>query len=456
MIRQFIWEYMSKIPNRHHVILSLSLPIIGGMISQNVLNIVDTAMVGRVGVTALASVGLGSFLHFCCAALVMGLSMGVQTLCARLRGAEDPYFAAPLNGGLTLAFVISLPLTLIVIWGAPSMMSWVTNQPEVAQEGERYLQARLIGLVAVGINFAFRSYWSAVEKTLIYLIVLLVMHASNIFLNWLLIFGNLGMPAMGVEGAGLGTALSVWIGAGAYFGFALLYARPYGFLSHWPTRKQWKQLLTMSIPTGVERLFFAFGMTLFMTMIGWVGERELAASHVILNLFLTAILPALAFGITSATLVAKSMGAQQPHEAIMWRWTVSLWSLGVLCLIGFIFWIYPEEVTLIFTEDQATLGLIKETLVMMAFFLPAEAFHMVVHQSLLGLGDNRFVMCLTLGMQWLIMLPLVYFVGVSCALGLSSIWLVHFTGRVIILMLLTIRWRAYLKKHILSLSQPAT
>ena len=413
------------------------------MISQNVLNLVDTAMVGQVGVVALASVGLGSFLNFFCSALVMGLSIGVQTQCARLRGAGDQTFASPLNGGLLLSTLISAPLCVIVVMGTPLMMSCVTEHPEIASEGGAYLQARLLGLVAIGINFSFRSYWSAVEKTLIYLCVLLVMHSCNIFLNWVLIFGNLGAPALGVQGAGIGTAISMWIGVALYTLIALKVATPYGFLKKLPTRTQWREQWEMSIPSGIERMFFALGMTFFMMILGWVGTLELAASNIILNLFLTAILPAMAFGIASATLIAKSMGARQEHLISIWRRDVSLWAAIVLSIIGVIFFSFAPQITQFFTTDPETAQLVIKTLKIMAFALPVEALYAVTHQSLLGMGDNRFVMTLSLTMQWMLMLPLMYLFGVVYSFGITWIWVIHFIGRGLTFVGLSYRWRLH-------------
>ena len=438
-----------KSHHRHRAIISLSFPIIGGMISQNVVNIVDTAMVGQVGTSALASVGLGSFLNFFCSALVMGLAVGVQTQCARLRGAGDQSFAIPLNGGLLLSTLISLPLCLILIWQTPYLMTWVTDSATIEKETGLYLQARLTGMVALGANFAFRSYWSAVERTTLYLITLIVMHCSNIFINWVLIFGHLGMPALGVEGAGYGTAISMWIGVFIHFIFAFKHALPFGFLSGLPNKKGWHDLLTMSVPSGIERVFFALGMTIFMTFIGWIGEAELAASNIILNLFLVAILPAMGFGIASATFVAKEIGAQQLAEVPKWKNLISLWSLGTLCLIGLIFFQFNTEIISLFTEDPHPQGLAQSTLFLMLFFLPCEAIHMVTYQSLLGLGDNRFVMLLTLGLQWLITLPLVYLLALSWSWGVVWAWGIHFSGRVIHLICYTLRWRHQLRvKHL--------
>lgn len=431
--------------NRHRAIISLSFPIIGGMISQNVVNLVDTAMVGQVGTSALASVGLGSFLNFFCSALVMGLAVGVQTQCARLKGAGDRLFAIPLNGGLLLSTLISLPLCLLLIWQTPTLMTWVTDSATLEKETGLYLQARLTGMVALGANFAFRSYWSAVERTTFYLMTLIIMHSSNIFLNWVLIFGHFGIPALGVEGAGYGTAISMWIGVCIHFIFALKHALPFGFLSKLPSKKAWYDLLTMSIPSGIERMFFALGMTVFMTFIGWIGEAELAASNIILNLFLVAILPAMGFGIASATFVAKEIGAQQLSEIPKWKNIISLWSLGTLCFIGLIFGLFNTETISLFTEELHPQSLAQSTLFLMLLFLPCEAIHMVIYQSLLGLGDNRFVMLLTLSLQWLLILPLVYLVSISWSMGMIWAWGIHFSGRVVNLICYTLRWRHQLR-----------
>ena len=431
--------------HKHKAIAALSFPIIGGMISQNIVNLVDTAMVGQVGTSALASVGLGSFLNFFCSALVMGLAVGVQTQTARLRGAGKEQYAIPLNGGLSLSTIISLPLCFLLIWQTPNLMALVTESPAIAEEGSLYLQARLTGMIALGANFAFRSYWSAIEKAHFYLFTLIIMHSCNILINWVLIFGHWGMPAMGVEGAGYGTALSMWIGLLIHISLAFRHAIPFGFLKGLPDKKAWKELLTMSLPSGIERMFFALGMTIFMTLIGWIGDAELAASNIILNLFLVAILPAMGFGIASATFVAKAIGAQKYEELSMWKTAVSQWALGTLMCIGLCFYLFNNEIISLFTEELLPGQLASSTLYLMILFLPCEAFHMVTYQSLMGLADNRFVMFLTLSLQWLVVLPLIYLIAVSWSWGLVWAWGIHFAGRVMQLICYTLRWRYKLK-----------
>jgi putative MATE family efflux protein len=416
------------------------------MISQNIVNLVDTAMVGGVGTQALASVGIASFLHFFCTAFLMGLSVGVQTLTARWRGAGRADYAAPLNAGLLLVTLVGLPLWLGLSSGAGWLMSHTSDDLGVQRDGALYLQARLWGMVALGAHFAFRSYWSAVERASLYFASLLVMHLTNIALNWVLIYGHLGAPAMGVEGAGLGTALSMWVGAALHLAFALRAARPFGFLRALPSRDEWRELLRMSVPSGVERTLFALGMTVFMSLMGRLGAPALAASNVLLNLFLAALLPAMGFGIAASTFVARALGAGRPHEARGWHRSVAAWAVAALGALALLFGLAPEAIGRAFTDDPAALSVITPTLRLMALVLPLEAYHMVTYQSLLGLGDNRFVMLVSVAGQWLVTLPVTYLLTAHLGAAAWWVWGVHFAARAAQTLCYGLRWSARLQR----------
>ena len=123
-------------------ILSLALPIMGGMVSQNIMNLVDTAMVGSLGDDALAAVGLAGFTTFTCGAFIMGLSTGVQATAARWLGAGRRHeIAVPLNGGLLLVLVLGIPLSVWLIFAAPSFFPLLSQDAAVASQGTHYLQA---------------------------------------------------------------------------------------------------------------------------------------------------------------------------------------------------------------------------------------------------------------------------------------------------------------------------
>ena len=267
-------------PARRRRILTLALPIIGGMVSQNVLNLVDAYMVGHLGDVALAAVGSGGFLNFVTSAFILGVSAGVQAMAARRVGEGRTHeTAVPLNGGLILALGLALPWSLFLYSQAELLYAVVTEDPAVVAEGVPYLRWRLLAMVPLAMNFAFRGFWNATDRSMYYMGTLVVMHVSNIALNAVFIFGLLGSPAMGAEGAGLASAISTFLGLLTYIALALRHVRPEGFLHGLPSRETLVTMVRVSVPAGLQQFFFAAGMTAFVAIVGRIGTREQAATR---------------------------------------------------------------------------------------------------------------------------------------------------------------------------------
>ncbi len=148
------------------------------------------------------------------------------------------------------------------------------------------------------------------------------MHVCNVILNWLLIFGHLGLPALGATGAGIGTTISTYVGTAIYIGLALRHARPLGFLRSRVDRSTVATMLRLSVPAGLQSFFFAAGMTAFFWIIGRIGTPELAASNVLVQLLLVAILPGVGFGMAAASLVGQALGRGDRDDAVRWGWDV--------------------------------------------------------------------------------------------------------------------------------------
>ena len=306
--------------DRRKAIWAIALPIMGGMMSQNILNLVDIGMVGHLGDTALAATGIGSFANYLAISFIIGLSAGVQALAARRLG-EERYdeTAIPLNGGLILSLLIGVPLCALLFLAIPSAYQFLSSDPAVIEQGVPYLEARILCMVAVGMNFSFRGYWSAIHMTGLYLRTLLIMHAINIFLNWVLIFGHLNMPELGVLGAGLATTISMYIGTGLYFFFALRHARDKGFLHRIPSRSTLLQQFKLSLPSSLQQLFFATGLVTLIWIVSQIGTAEIAVVNVLMTFHITAILPAFGVSLAATTLVGNALGRGDREDAALWR-----------------------------------------------------------------------------------------------------------------------------------------
>jgi len=400
------------------------------MLSQNVLNLVDTAMVGTLGDAALAGVGLGGFANFLFSAFILGLSAGVQAMAARRVGeGRLSETAIPLNGGLLLALIIAVPWSATLITLAPDYFPVLTSDAAVVEQGVPYLRARLFAMFAMGMNFAFRGYWNAVDKSILYMRTLITMHVVNIFLNWVLIFGNLGAPELGAMGAGVASAIATVFGTASYFVLGRSYARDAGFLQGLPDRATMTTIIRLAAPAGLQQFFFAAGMTVFLMIIARIGTPELAATKVIIDLILVGILPGIGFGLAAASLAGQALGRGDPDDAKQWGWDVTKMAILVVAALSIPAVLVPEWILSGFIHEPATLALAKNPLRLVAAFLFFDAVGMVLMNALMGAGDVRRVMFIATGFQWLIFLPLVYLFGPVMGLGLVVVFAVQVVYR---------------------------
>lgn len=415
--------------DRFDRILALALPIIGGMVSQNIFNLVDSAMVSRLDNSnaALAAVGLGGFTLFVMQAVILGLSTGVQASASRRMGqgrvSETALF---LNAALLIVVVVAPLLSFVVINGVPSVFHYINNDPDVMALAVPYLQIRAFGIVFVAMNFSFRGYWNAVDLTRVYMRTLISMHLLNIVLNYILIFGNFGAPALGVRGAAIASVSALGFGACIYFLFGLRFARENGFLRSLPARADIATLIRLSVPAGIQQMFFAAGFLAMLWIIGKVGTAEVAAANVLLNVTLIAILPGIGLGLSAATLVGQALGRGEPDDAAQWGWDVvkvAMIGMGVLALPMVFF---PEAlIASIYTLEAATLELALWPSRLIGLSMIFEAVGMVLMHALLGAGYTRRVMAVSISNQWLLFLPLAYLIGPVLGYGLTAIYLVQ-------------------------------
>lgn len=427
--------------DRLAVILRLGLPIIAGMISQNVLNLVDTAMVGTLGDAALAAVGTGAFLNFLCMALFTGASIGVQAMVSRRVGEGRAAVAAePLNGALLLIVCVAVPWTLLLRHLAPTLFHWVNPQPEVAAVGVPYLKMRLIALAAVGMNFAFRGFFNGIKRPRYYLVTILAMHAVNICLNWVFIFGKLGAPRLGATGAALASAIAAYVGLALYFGIALWRARPNGFLARRPSRAKLLAIIRLAAPSSAQQLMFAAGMNVLFSILGKLGTQATAAANVVLQLSLIATLPCIALGITAATLVGQALGRGEPEDARRWGWQTVQVALLLIGCVGGVMILAPQLVLSGFIHASNTLHLAEAPLRLMALALIMDSIGLVLMQAIMGAGATRQTLIVSVSAQWGFFLPIAALVGIGLGYGIVGVFIVQVVYRALLAAIYARMW----------------
>lgn len=408
---------------RSQTILRLAGPIIGGMLSQSLLNLVDAALVGRLGEVALAGVGLGGYAMFLVTAVVFGLSSGVQAQTAWRHGESAPAERGrALGAGLTIAVIVALPLSLACLWQAPRLLALLTQQPAVHEVAVAYFRWRVVALLAVAMCCCFRGYWNGVQQTAIYLRIVLTTHLINVLASGGLIFGLAGLPRLGAAGAGAGSAIAVSTAALVWAVYTARASGRDGPAWRWPGIAALRATLSLAAPHSLQQLCFAAGYAVLFAILAQVSTASVAVGHVLVNLSLLLILPGVGLGVAAMSLVGQALGRATPDEAHRWGWDVVRVAWLALALFALPMLAFPEALLELFLRDPALVALGHEALRLTALMIVLDAAAIVLGQALLGAGANRTVMSVTLALQWLVFLPLAWWCGVALGYGLLGIW----------------------------------
>lgn len=420
------------------------MPIVLGMLSQSILNLVDAAMVAHLGSEALAGVGIGSYAAFLTVSLVMGLSAAVQTLVARRMGAKQSDQAGkPLMAGLILGSLIALPLTLIFLCFSSSLMALFSSDQAVLDIAQPYFEWRTYAVIAIAFNFCFRGYWAGIGETKSYLKILLLTHVANVFFSYLFIFGIpvLGMPAYGAPGSGMGTCLALFLGMVAYLVLTLKKAGHHGFSLHIPSKEMMTSLARLALPNSLQQGFFSLGVSILFMIIGLVGSNEQAIGHILINLALLLILPCVALGIASTSLISHSLGAKNPEDAYHWGWDVVRLATFLMLLLGLPISFFADSILRMFTQDEHLIALGTLPLQITGISIVFEVTALVLIQALLGAGASKKVLLINFLMQWCLLLPLAYLIGPVLGYGLLGIWCIQSLQRISSSVVYAALWR---------------
>lgn len=424
-------------------IFRLALPIIGGMASQTLMNVVDTILVGQLpdSSTALSAVGYGSFAAWSIAAFLVGIGSAVQTVAARRMGeGRERASGYALTMGLWVAMLVGIPLSCAGVVGAPYVFPLFMNDAGVIDAGTPYLAMRCGAWFLIMANFSFRGFFNGVGRPRVYFTVVWLVQIINIVLSYVFIYGvntgaqSFSIPALGVSGAALGTVAATLCGTLMYAVISRYYAGSHGafFLpAALDNRRQLlATLLRLSVPAGLTGLISSVGFLVFLIIAGRSGVEVVAATTLLVNLASACFLPAIGFGLAAATLVSNSLGAREPDEAFRWGRLTTVLAALILGCVGMVFVIFPEQVLGAFTHDQEIIRLALPVMIILGAGQALDSAGNVLGHALIGAGAVRAVLILNLIGMWVIFLPGAYVWGVLYNGGMIGLWIPLFIFRI--------------------------
>ncbi len=424
-------------PKRTRVVAWLAGPIVLGMASQVIFNLVDTAMVGRLGPASQAAVGLGGYGFWVLGDLIIGIGTAVQATASRRDGEGDRAGAgATLDTGLALSVVVGLPLGFGLARSSPWFFSLLSEDPEVVALGAPYLAIRLMALGIIASNCCFRGFYNGVGRSLTYMGTIAATHVFNLFFNWVFIYGNLGSKAMGVNGAALATVLAAILGTSLYSIQTL--ARSEIRSTYQPLRfanlatDRARRLIRLAIPECLRLILMVGGYLLFLRLHSALGTREAAAGTILVNIASLGYLPAMGVGLAGATLVGRHLGQGDAAEARRHVWIAVRLCMALVLLPSLVLVLMPEKILGVFTTDWPVIHQSASALRLYGLVATLDCLPGILMFSLIGAGATRWVAACQFAQQYLLMLPLAWLFGGIMGLGVFGLWMGIVASRVVI------------------------
>lgn len=397
-----------------------------GSSAHVLLSLADMVFVGFFGTPALGAVGFGSFISSVYVSLFMGLSIAVQATVSRRKGAgHEGDLARHLNGAILLVVLLAPLPSALLFWLTPDIYALMNSDPAVLEPGTRYLRWLWLNAPLVGINMAFNGFWNATDRSTIYMRVVLLTTLINIPFNYIFMFGPLGLPAFGVEGAGLGTLAAGLVGTVYYFLLGLGHGRQNGFLSVRPSRDDLWLITRLAVPGGMQGMLDSLGLALMYRIVGLIGTVELAAYSVLMNLIGAVGLPAWGLGTAGATLVGQALGRGDPDDASRWAWDVVKVGSCAMAVLGIPLWLMPDLLMSAFIHESQTLAMASTPCRILGAMIAINGISYMMASILNGAGDVRRVMYVNLLTQYFVLLPCAWLAGPVLGLGFVGVWCVH-------------------------------
>jgi MATE family multidrug resistance protein len=411
----------------NRVILALTLPAVAENLLLTAANFSDTLMIGWLhSPGALSAVAMGGFINFVFTNLFAAVSVASTSLVARAWGAEAFAQArSTLGQALVISFFCSIPLLVVGFPLAGPILRLMGLNGEALILGSYYLQALLIGnLLAFPAMILFSGLRGS-GNTRTPMVITGLLNLVHIGIAYVLIFGALGFPQMGVQGAAL-AILATNAGGGLIAILVVctrkgeLYLRPRHLL---PQHRLYREILRLAAPVFWEQLIFRSAQLVFMRFVSALGEVALAANQIANSIESISYMSGWGFGVAATTLSGQYVGSGQARMAERSVWRTMWFSLTILSLFGLLFILFGKEIASIFGGTPEIIAMAGIAIQIGGLEQPGLAVFNVLGGAMRGAGDTKSPMLATLAGVLVARLALVYLFAFVFGWGLGGIWL---------------------------------
>jgi len=394
-------------------------------LSATAVQIVDTIFIGRISPLAIAAAAVTGIIIFNITAVGDGFCTGMVAAISRMIGQNDRKEAAVFSTtGIVILTIIGVLFTPILLAVADFLFRVLQIPQDLEQTAWEYYSVFISFVPAIFAFEALSASFRARGDTKTPMIVGVIINILNVLLDWLLIFGGLGIPAMGVMGAALASGLSFFAGSlllliGSIYSKDGLFTLKRSCLSF----SHFIRIARIAVPSMIERFAMSFSQLLVMSLaVNPLGALAIASFHIVMRLASLSFMPGFGFAMATATLTGQHLGASDPDGAERMIWTGTFYCGLLMIIISVIYFTLPGPLVALFTTSAdvilATAVPLRIYACLAVFLAPA----MVIRGGLQGAGDTAFTMKLMIISRFVVRLPLAWILGVHLNLGLSGVW----------------------------------
>jgi MATE family multidrug resistance protein len=379
-----------------------------------------------VGAVPLAAASLANALFFLILVFGIGVSMALSPIIAMALGArEDEQCSVIFRQGILVHLSIGVVL-LLLTFACANAIHYLNQPPEVVEQAADYLKIIGFSIIPIMVFQTYRQFVEGFEVMKPPMVIALLMNILNALVNWAFIFGHLGLPAMGLRGAGIATLItriSMAISIALYAYYSQRFKHYY--MLRWfkgYDKAIVKKILRIGIPSGFQYFFEIGAFTGSVVLIGWLGYHQLAAHQIAINM--AAITFMFAFGVSSASAIRVGNAMGRKEKSAIRRAGIGsiILATGLMAFFGVIFLLFRHTLPTFYINDDQVTAIASSLLIIAAVFQISDGIQAVGIGILRGMGDVKIPTIITFIAYWLIGLPGGYFFGFVLHLGVQGIW----------------------------------
>lgn len=422
-------------------LLRLALPVVAVQVGMMLMGVVDTIMVGHVSPRDLAAVALGNLYFFSGTVFGLGTLLALDPVVSQAVGAGEPEgVARGLQRGALLSLALTGAATLVML-PAEGVLELLRQPPDVVPVATGYVLSAAPGILPFYLYIVFRQTLQAMGRVAPIVWTILVANLANAGFNWILVYGNLGAPAMGAVGAGVASSLSRWLMAGGVLVAAWPLLRPHLL----PLRREafrWVPLVRMvqvGAPIGAQ-LGMEFGaFAVIGLLMGWLGTVAMASHQVAINLASLTFMVPLGVAQATAVLVGRAVGAEDTPGARRAAGAGLLVGGAFMVGTAVLFLVAPGPLARIYSGDVPVVELAVLLIPIAGVFQVFDGLQVVAAAILRGIGDTRVPMILIVAGFWIVGFPVSLLAGFGLDRGAVGLWWGLVVGLGVVALLLVLR-----------------